>query len=71
MINIGDPLVKRIDLNKVSANSQFDTGIGNRIYSDPGKTIFKAIPFDFNNDEQDDILIAHTDGSIKLLKNYG
>ena len=70
-INIGDPLVTRIDLNKKAANTAFDTSMGTNIYNNPWKTIFKVIPFDFNNDELDDILIAHTDGSIKLLKNYG
>lgn len=71
LINIGDPLVKRVSDNKVAANTNFDTSIWHTIYSDPGKTIFKVIPFDFNDDDIDDLLIAHTDGSIKLLKNYG
>jgi hypothetical protein len=71
LINIGDPLVKRISNNKVAANTNFDTSIWQTVYSDPWKTIFKVLPFDFNNDGLDDLLIAHTDGSIKLLKNYG
>lgn len=71
LINIGDPLVTRISDNKVAANTDFDTSVWHTVYSDPGKTIFKVIPFDFNDDDIDDLLIAHTDGSIKLLKNYG
>ncbi|MEI7562326.1 MAG: VCBS repeat-containing protein [bacterium] len=41
------------------------------MFSDPNKTIFKAIPADINNDGLEDIIIAYTDGTIKLAKNYG
>jgi len=70
-INIGDPLVTRMDMNKKAADTPFDTSMGTNIYNDPGKTIFEVVPFDFNNDGLDDLLVAHTDGSVKLLKNYG
>jgi hypothetical protein len=35
--------------------------MGERIYSDPSKTIQQTIPFDFNDDGLDDLLIIHTD----------
>ncbi|MCF7835358.1 VCBS repeat-containing protein, partial [Candidatus Gracilibacteria bacterium] len=71
LINFGDPLVKRIDKNKEVSLTDFDGSIGKSIYSDPNKTIFKVKTMDFNNDGLKDILISYTDGTIKLLKNYG
>lgn len=70
VINIGDPVLQRIDQNRYVENTNYDWWMGELIYSDPSKTIQQTIPFDFNNDGLDDLLIVHTDWSIKLLKNY-
>lgn len=71
MINLGDPLLKKISPNVKIKNTDFDGGIGKPIYSDPTKTIFKTIPIDINHDGLKDLIIVYTDGTIKLLKNYG
>ncbi|MEI7918872.1 MAG: VCBS repeat-containing protein [bacterium] len=52
-------------------NTDFDAAIGQTIYADPNKTIFKVLPIDFNKDGIKDLLVVYTDGSIKLVKNYG
>jgi hypothetical protein len=31
----------------------------------------KVLPIDFNNDDLKDLLVVYTDGTVKLLKNYG
>ena len=71
LINFGDPLIQRVSESIKIDKTQFDGGPGQSIFSDPSKTIFKAIPVDINNDGLKDIIIAYTDGSIKLAKNYG
>lgn len=48
-----------------------DGNAGKNIFSNPNKTILQTIPADFNNDGLKDLLIAYTDGSVTLLKNYG
>ncbi len=71
LINYGDPLLKRISDNVELAQVPLDTGIGTQIYSDPNKTIFKVISADINNDGLKDMVIVFTDGTVKILKNYG
>jgi hypothetical protein len=71
LINFGDPLVQRVSESIKIDKTDFDGAPGQSIFSDPNKTIFKAIPTDMNNDGLQDIIIAYTDGSIKLAKNYG
>ncbi|HRX63772.1 MAG TPA: hypothetical protein P5060_01570 [Candidatus Absconditabacterales bacterium] len=80
LINIGDPLLKRIDKNETSkridseGNEEdigFDQGLGEVVYAEPGKTIFKVKDIDFNNDGLVDMIISFTDGTVKILKNYG
>ncbi len=81
LINIWDPLLKRIDQNEsakiydedwnLDTDTWFDKWLWEVIYSEPWKTIFKVINIDFNNDDLEDIIVAFTDGSIKILKNYG
>ncbi|MCK9466717.1 MAG: FG-GAP-like repeat-containing protein [Candidatus Absconditabacterales bacterium] len=81
LINIGDPLLKRVNKNEnaklldtdlnIELDSGFDKGIGETIFSEPNKTILKVINIDFNNDGLEDIIVAFTDGSVKILKNYG
>jgi len=41
------------------------------VYAEPGKTIFKVKDIDFNNDGLVDMIISFTDGTVKILKNYG
>lgn len=71
LVNFWDPLLERREKNPEIPNTNFDASLGQTIYADPDKTIFKVLPIDFNNDGIKDIIVAYTDGSIKLLKNYG
>lgn len=71
MINYGDPILHRVSDNRTIEQTNVDAGIGQTIYSDPNKTILKTMSADINNDSLMDIIVAHTDGSIKVLKNYG
>jgi hypothetical protein len=70
LINFGDPLVTRVSDNIKLSSTNLDGGMGQNIFTNPDKTIFKTIPADFNNDGLMDLLVAYTDGSIQLLKNY-
>lgn len=80
LINIGDPLLKRIDKNEnaklldtdlnLELDSGFDKGIWETIFSETNKTILKVINIDFNNDGLEDVIVAFSDGSVKILKNY-
>ncbi|MDD3263232.1 MAG: VCBS repeat-containing protein [Candidatus Absconditabacteria bacterium] len=71
LINFGDPLLTRISNNNEIKSVSMDLGIGEQIYTNPSKSIFKVIDTDFNNDGLKDILVVFTDGTIKFLKNYG
>ena len=70
LINFWDPLLGRREKNPNIPNTDFDASIGQTIYADPNKTIFKVLPIDFNNDGLKDLMVVYTDGVIKLLKNY-
>ncbi|HMS91786.1 MAG TPA: VCBS repeat-containing protein, partial [Candidatus Absconditabacterales bacterium] len=71
LINFGDPLLERREKNPKIPDTDFDASIGQTIYADPNKTIFKVLPIDFNNDGSKDLIVVYTDGVIKLVKNYG
>ena len=70
LINFGDPLLERREKNPNIPDTDFDASIGQTIYADPTKTIFKVVPIDFNKDGLKDLLVVYTDGVVKLLKNY-
>jgi len=70
LINIWDPILKRIDRNPFVENTDFDSSIWHNIYSNNSENIQKVIATDFNNDGTQDLVIAHKNWSIKLLKNY-
>ena len=80
LINIWDPLLKRIDENNsakvydgswnIVKDTEFDLWPWEVIYSEPGKEIFKVINIDFNNDDLEDIIVIFKDWTIKILKNY-
>lgn len=70
LINFWDPLLERRDKNTTIPDTDFDASIGQTIYADPNKTIFKVVPIDFNKDGTKDLIVVYTDGVIKLLKNY-
>lgn len=80
LINIWDPLLKRVDGNEsakiydgsgnVKQDTEFDLGLWEVIYSEPGKEIFKVMNIDFNNDNLEDIIVIFKDWTIKILKNY-
>ena len=80
LINIWDPLLKRVNGNEtakiydesgaVKEDTQFDLGLWEVIYSEPGKEIHKVINIDFNNDGLEDIIVIFKDWTVKILKNY-
>ena len=80
LINIWDPLLKRVDWNEsakvydedwsIVNDTEFDLWLWEVVYSNPGKEIFKVINIDFNNDELEDIIVVYTDWTIEILKNY-
>ncbi len=70
LINIGDPLLKRIDTNKNLENADYNEGLGKVVYSRADKTIFKTIDIDYNNDGLRDLLVIYRDGTISLQKQY-
>lgn len=70
LINFWDPLLERREKNPNIPATDFDASIGQTIYADPNKTIFKVLPIDFNKDGVKDLIVVYTDGVIKLLKNY-
>jgi hypothetical protein len=63
-------LVQRREKNPNIPDTDFDASIGQTIYADPNKTIFKTLPIDFNNNGLQDIIVVYTDGVVKILKNY-
>ena len=71
LVNYGDPLLKRISDNKELPQVPLDSWLGNEIYSDPSKTVFKVLSADINNDGFKDLVIVLTDWTVKILKNYG
>jgi len=70
LINFWDPLIKRTNKNIEIGKTELDGWIWDQIFSSPDKTIFKVTPIDFNNDWLSDLLVAYTDWTLKLLKNY-
>jgi hypothetical protein len=55
----------------VTKTLPYDTGIGQMIYHNPDKPIERVTSIDFNKDGLKDLLVVYTDGSVRLLKNYG
>ena len=45
--------------------------VGEQIYTDPDKTIWEVKTIDYNKDGLQDLLVIYTDGTVKILKNYG
>jgi len=68
LINIGDPLLKRLNENIVIKNTDVDAGKGQQLFADNGKGVMQSIPIDFNNDKIQDLLVVHSDSTIRLLK---
>lgn len=79
LINLWDPLVKRIDKNipleTINAYSEpqelaYDWGIGQIVQSFPNKKIVQVLPIDFDNDGEKDIIVLFWDSSVRWLKKY-
>ncbi|MBF0932410.1 MAG: VCBS repeat-containing protein, partial [candidate division SR1 bacterium] len=70
LINIGDPLLKRIQKNTNLENTDYNGGIEKTIYSDTTNSIWKVLDIDYNRDGLKDILVIYQDGTIKLQKQY-
>lgn len=69
-INYWDPVLTRISINPQVTSTNYDLWMWERVYSLPWKTIVKSIDIDFNNDWFKDLVIAYSDWTIRLLKNY-
>ena len=63
--------MRTIDSNEMVPGTDFDAGIGERVFADHGQGIVTTAPIDFDNDGVSDLLIAHHDSSVRLLKSYG
>ncbi len=68
-ITFGDPLIRlKVEGDLVSDSTGYSKDIGKPIFNDQ-KDIQKLIPFDYNGDGFDDLLLAYEDGLIRLLEN--
>ena len=70
LINIWDPLLKRIQKNTNLENTDYNWGIEKTIYSDTTNSIWKVLDIDYNRDGLKDILVIYQDWTIKLQKQY-
>ena len=70
LINIWDPLLKRIQNNTNLENTDYNWGIEKTIYSDTTNSIWKVLDIDYNRDGLKDILVIYQDWTIKLQKQY-
>lgn len=70
LINFWDPLLSRISENVEIKSVDLDLWIGEQVYTNTSKAIFKVLNTDINNDGLTDIITVFSDGTIKLLKNY-
>lgn len=70
LINIWDPVLRRIDQNKNLASADYNQGLGKVVYTDPNKPIFMTKDIDYNDDGLRDLLVIYKDWEIKLQKQY-
>lgn len=70
-INIGDPLVRRIDNNDQVTNTHTDANPGTPIVTTPTDQILKTLIADINSDGLQDLLIIYQNGKVKRFKTYG
>jgi hypothetical protein len=70
LINFWDPLISRISKNIEIDVVKQDLGIGEHLYSNASKSIFKVLNGDINNDGLEDVVVVFNNGSVKVLKNY-
>jgi len=71
LINLWDPLLKRIDRNTPKNDTDFDAGIGQVINTDAKSPILKVVEWDINNDDLVDFITIYTDWRVQRSKNYG
>ncbi|USN55756.1 MAG: VCBS repeat-containing protein [Candidatus Peribacteria bacterium] len=67
---IGDPFLERVKDNRTVRATDYDDGIGQKIFSDT-KDMLDADVFDYNADGLKDVAISYQDGAIRILKNHG
>ena len=67
---IGDPFLERVSKDRKVLATDFDDGIGQKIFSDT-QNILDADLIDYDKDGRKDVIIGYKDGSLRLLKNYG
>lgn len=71
LINLWDPLLKRVTKNTQKNDTDFDTGIGQVIHTDASSPILKVVDWDINNDGLSDLLTVYQDWRVQRNKNYG
>jgi hypothetical protein len=67
---VGDPFLERVKDNRNVVATDFDDGIGQKIFSET-KSILDADIIDFDSDGQKDVIVGYKDGSLRLLRNHG
>ena len=65
---LGDPLTALKTGNSVSQSSFYTQDVGEMILAS-NKTPTNIMPFDYNNDNLEDLIIPYPDGEVKLLMN--
>ncbi len=64
---LGDPTIKLTTSGEVNELG-FSDDIGRMVYANEN-TLLDMIALDFNNDDQEDVLLAYEDGRVELLQN--
>ncbi len=70
LINFWDPVLKRIDENQTIENTKYDWWIWKKVFSDSEWSILEVENFDFDNSWREDLLVAYSNWTVRLLKNY-
>jgi hypothetical protein len=60
VLNIGDPLLKRVKENRTVKSTDYDDGVGKLVFSDTEK-ILDSDAIDFNADGKQDIIVTYKD----------
>ncbi|WP_213348475.1 FG-GAP repeat domain-containing protein [Candidatus Vampirococcus lugosii] len=71
VINFGDPVLSRIDKNDIIDNTNYDSGIGKKVFSESNESIFKVSDINYDRSGRKGLAIAYRNGTVRLLKNYG
>lgn len=67
VINLGDPTYRQWETNRIIDHTTYDGGVGESIYTDPGKIIDQVMDIDWDKSWNKDLLIVYSDGWLRLL----